>query len=53
MLRSKLYDKGLLEVAGEEFVAVGDNLPRYTIVSDDIPDKGINELVSIPILNEG
>jgi hypothetical protein len=40
-------------VANKEFIAIGDNLPRYTVVSDNIPNKGINELVSISVFNEG
>jgi hypothetical protein len=52
MLRSELYDKGLLKVANKELIAIGDNLLRYTIVSNDIPNKSINELINISVFNE-
>ena len=33
---TELYNKGLLEVAGEKLVAIGNNFLRYTVVGDDI-----------------
>jgi hypothetical protein len=53
ILRFKLYNKGLLKIAGEKLIAIGDNLLRYTVVSDDIPNKGINELINISVFNKG
>jgi hypothetical protein len=52
IFRFKLYDKGLPKVAGKKLIAIGDNFPKYAVVSDNIPNKGINKLISISVFNE-
>ena len=36
MFGAELCDKGLLEVAGEKLIVIGNNFLRYTVVSNDV-----------------